>query len=677
MVDTSYAPGGGGETAVPNSPAEPVTGGRSLARLKQDYLAYLSGKTAEINEQQEGRRYYHGSQYTSKQIKTLNDRKQPIVTYNRIARKINAVVGLLERQRQDPRGYPRTPKHEQGAEVATAVLRYVLDEQEWKAKSPIVGLNGAIDGIGGIEIIIEEGDHGDREIGFETVDPSGFFYDPRSMLPDFSDASFMGVGKWADQDELLATFPDKAAEIKASADQGSELTSNPDSDTKWISGDANNRRIRVVDEWYKKGNDWYYCIFTGSAVLAEGKSFLLDEKRHSICKYIMFSANVDHDGDRYGFGRNMKSPQDEINQRRSKGLHLLNSRRMKVEDGNGLDVEKARKEAARPDGVIVYPHGTTAPDFDDGAKAAELTGHLQFLQEAKEEIENYGFNPALMGSGVQDMSGRAIALQQQAGIAELGPYLLGYKGWKLRVYRAIWCAVQEHWTSERWIRVTDDDQVAQFFAVNQLGIDPQTGMPAIVNQIGSLDVDIILDEGPDAVNLEADMNETLKQILPAVASQLTPQMAQAAVEMLINTSALPASAKMAFKEAAKAQPQPNPVQQQGVMLELQAKDLANKKTESEIMVNRSKAMSAAPPTGADPAEIELEKWKALLSSFTSIEIAKIGAGTDVDSAQVNAKIEAFLGLSGLANDQQMQLRDHAHQQMMLAMQPPPAQSAAA
>jgi hypothetical protein len=42
----------------------------------------------------------------------------------------------------------------------------------------------------------------------------------------------------------------------------------------------------------------------------------------------MFSANVDHDGDRYGFIRNLKSAQDEINMRRSKALHLLNSRRV-------------------------------------------------------------------------------------------------------------------------------------------------------------------------------------------------------------------------------------------------------------------------------------------------------------------------------------------------------------
>src|SRR6478609_1626509 len=107
----------------PTEPAATV----DHALLKKGYLAYLDNKNEEIKEQQNARRYYHGAQWTDKQIKAFDKRKQPVVTYNRIGRKINAVVGLLERQKQDPRGYPRTPKHEEGAEIATAVLRYACD----------------------------------------------------------------------------------------------------------------------------------------------------------------------------------------------------------------------------------------------------------------------------------------------------------------------------------------------------------------------------------------------------------------------------------------------------------------------------------------------------------------------------------------------------------------------
>src|SRR5262245_20139972 len=133
----------------------------SLEKCKKAYLDYLTTKREEINEQQEARRYRHGSQWTSAQIKKLNDRGQPVVTYNRIARKIDGIVGLVEKLRQDPKAFPRTPKHEQGAELATAALRYALESQDWKSKSPIVAEKGAVDGFGGIEMELTEGDRGD------------------------------------------------------------------------------------------------------------------------------------------------------------------------------------------------------------------------------------------------------------------------------------------------------------------------------------------------------------------------------------------------------------------------------------------------------------------------------------------------------------------------------------
>jgi hypothetical protein len=77
-------------------------------------------------------------------------------------------------------------------------------------------------------------------------------------------------------------------------------------------------------------------------------------------------------------------------------------------------------------------------------------------------------------------------------------------------------------------------------------------MPTMVNALGSLDVDIILDEGPDTVNAQADVYETLTQVLPSVAPMLTPVQAQAAVKVLLQTSALPESAKKQFREASRA-----------------------------------------------------------------------------------------------------------------------------
>lgn len=654
---TGYQPGNSSAAGI-SSP----DGGVSHDDLKRQYLTYLDLKNEEIKEQKDARRYYHGAQWTDAQIRALNKRRQPVVTYNRIGRKINAIVGLLEKQKTDPKGYPRTPKHEEGAEIATAVMRYVCDEQEWSAKSPICGLNGAIDGIGGIEVILEQGDKGDMEVGFEIVDPSSFFYDPRSLKPDFSDARYMGVSKWADIDQAIELAPDKADEIKASCESGSELTTNPDYENKWFSETNGNKKVRIVDHWLRKGGKWHWTLYTGSVILAQGESYLKDEKGRADCKYIMYSANVDQDGDRYGFVRNMRSSQDEINQRRSKGLHILNTRRIFIKKGSMPNVEDVRREMARPDGVVEYLD--EQPKADDLAKGQELTGQLNFLADAKQEIENFGFNPALIGTGVQDMSGRAIALQQQAGIAELGPYLLSFKAWKLRVYRAIWNAVQQHWTAERWIRVTDDEQVGQFLAVNQMQIGPMG--PVLVNALGSLDVDIIIDEGPDTVNMQADAYDTLSVM--ATKGQNVPP------ELLIELSPLQGSVKKkaveiiekSRQQAMQAQQPAQQIQMMGAKAKID--DLQAAATLKHAQAR--KAMADSQPTPDNSASKDNLDWnKALLSSLTSVEVAKISAGTDMDSQALAQDFEAALHLSTQAHERDMAAFSARQRQAEIASHP--------
>jgi hypothetical protein len=159
----------------------------------------------------------------------------------------------------------------------------------------------------------------------------------------------------------------------------------------------------------------------------------------------------------------------------------------------------------------------------------------------------------MIGQGLEDSSGRAIQLLQQAGLAELGPYLSAYKNWKLRVYRDCWNIVQRHWKNERWIRVTDDMNIAKFFQINKLTLN-EWGQPIIVNAVGELDVDIIIDEGPDVVNMQGDAMMVLQS--------LGPQFLQQFPEIAIELSPLPSSVKKPMLDKIQQQqnkpPPPDP-----------------------------------------------------------------------------------------------------------------------
>lgn len=562
-----------------------------LERLRRQYSDYLGSKSAEMDEAQEARRYRHGSQWTEKEIRKLRGRGQPVVTFNRVSRKINAVVGLLERLRQDPKSFARTPKHEDGAELATAVLNYVLDQNDWKSISPDCAEDGATSAIGGLEIVVEAGDQGDPDISIQRVDPREFFYDPRSSKADFSDATFMGIHKWMDGGLVAEIWPDHAQAVRDSVSATGGAEDNPtqsDRQTRWTN--VRERTVRVVEHWYRKGKDWYFCFYTGDIVLERGPSPFKDNKGASSCRLIMYSNMIDQDDDRYGFVRDLKSPQDEINRRRSKALHSLNSRKIRAARGAVDDVEVARREEARVDGFVEL-NGDLKYEVEQGT--ADFQGNMAFLEDAKNEIDNFGPNPSLVGEGGKNQSGRAIQLLQQAGIAELGPFLLRYRGWKIRVYRAIWSAVQQFWTAERWIRVTDSEGLTEFLQVN--GTEQgELGQQVLVNALGSLDVDILIDEGPDNVNAMADAFDTLLA-LAQNGQQIPPG-------LILRLSALPASVKKeAMGEIEKAQ-QPNQAVQQAAQIELAQAQADVGKTQAETTLKQAQAAQAGATVGKVQAE---------------------------------------------------------------------------
>jgi hypothetical protein len=629
-----------------------------LERLKRQYYDYLGAKSAEVEEARQARHYYHGDQWTEAEIAVLQRRKQPVITSNRIERKINAVVGIVEKLRQDPKAYARTPEHEQGADVATAVMRSALDTNDWKSKSTRNARLGAIDGIAGVEFDLETGDHGDPDLGIHIVYADTWFYDPRSFDEGFTDARYMGIAKWVDVDQAKELIPSKATEIDDLMETGSDITTSADQDREKAWVNTSLKRLRMVDHWYIHKGKWCWTLYIGNMVMMQGISPFHDEKGKTFPRFLMFSANVDHDGDRYGFIRNLKSAQDEINMRRSKALHLLNSRRVISEKGAVDDIEIARREWAKSDGWVETNPGLKM-EPDDNRQMADFKGQLEMLQNSTSEIENFGPNPALIGQGLEDSSGRAIALLQQAGMAELGPYLSSFKNWKIRVYRCIWNIITEHWKAERWIRVTDDQNVAQFFQINKLQVD-QYGHPAIVNAIGSMDVDFIIDEGPDSVNMQADAFGVLQSLGPQFAQQF-PDIAieLSPLEQVVKT-------KMLKKiEAAKnAPPPPDPkviaLQAQQQLAQQAAEQDAQRKS-AEFQAEQQRAAQKAAfdreQAGNQAAfdwhlteqqtanEMELERRKAA----NAMEIERMKAAAGIQAAREKGEVDAEIARTKAKN----------------------------
>lgn len=585
---------------------------KPVRELRTQFIDYLSSKTDEIEEQKTSRHYYHGAQYTADQLRILRLRRQPPLTWNRINRKINGIVGLIQRQRSDPQALPRTQKSEAGANLATQVIRSVLDANDWKGIDPWCLLQACIDGVAGVQLVLTKSDQGDPDIGVDWVIGDEYFYDPKSYRLDFRDRRYEGISKWLDVEEAIELFPGKEDVLRSLVQGDSDMTTNADREYKWFITATNS--VRLIEQWYKRKGKWCFAFYVSSVLLEEGISPFFDEKGNSASPFHMFSPGVDHDGDRYGFVRNLLGPQDSLNQSKSKALHLANTRRLIATKGAVDDVEKARIEYARPDGFIeINPGQELKPDD----KTQDLAAFTEMASAAGQEIDSFANTniAVLQGASMANISGRAIELLRQPGMAELGPFILANRQWKLGLYRGIWNTAQRVWTKERWLRMVEDDDPSKvkFTRINYLNLD-QFGRPMIVNLLGSLDVDITLEEGPDVASLMNDTYDTLKGYPPGT---FPPA-------VLIELSPMPRERKNRILQMMAPKPPPpmDPLKAAAANLALEGEAVDNAKKAAEARradAQAQKAISESHATGAqtqlDATELQHRIWTEALQLF--------------------------------------------------------------
>lgn len=462
------------------------------------------------------RDYYDGKQWTEDEAAELRKRGQPVIALNVIRARINYHLGMEKKQRRDPKAFGRGPTDTAAADVATEALRYAIDRTDYHSERSRCWENIKIEGAGALECSLVDRPDGNKDVKWKTIPWDRFFADPHSARGDYRDARYLGQIMWMDEDELLTEYPDGGAALEASlrgaTDGGLGLGTTYEDRPRWqMWADPRRKRVRVVQIWYVERGQWMWAEFCKGGILAAGPSPYQDDEGESLCGIIAESCYIDRDNNRYGEVRDLVDPQDEVNKRRSKALHAVNTNLVITEQGAIPDgeVEKARREANRPDGFIIV-----APNrrFEIDRNTEMANGQAMLLQQAQAHIMSTGPNAALLGKGTEDQSGRAIQAQQQGGLVELGDGLDVLRRLDHRVFKATWFAIKRYWTAPMWIRVTEDPEAPSYVGLNQPMMGPQ-GFPAVHNQIAAADVDIMIEDAPDVPTLEGESFAAVMDVL--------------------------------------------------------------------------------------------------------------------------------------------------------------------
>lgn len=441
---------------------------------------FLEATVEERKTAEQCRDYYDGHQWTNREIEELNERNQPVLTFNRIKRKVNTLLGDEVANRRAPQALPRTMEHEEDAQAITDALRYICDEERYDKAKSVVAEESIIEGVGGLLIwptmadgrpLTQIGPDAEIKIEVRLLHYDRLVRDQHSREPDYSDSRFVGFSAWRTFNDIRGSYDNADEVIEAEGAQYSTDTGDHDGDTlddrpkHWFS--AKQKRMRVNELYWPERDEktgkiqWWGAHFCRSKFFIEPfKLPFLTDKGESYCPLLLASAYVDRDNRRSGVVKDLLSPQDEINKRRSMALRASLGRQMIVEEGvlpTGGESE-AKTELSKPDGVLRVGRDALS---QRRLEFPQMTGFDQtqfaLYQDAKQEFDGIASDAGPTGANSEANSGREFLARQAVAQKEYGRLWDNLADFDLRAYRVMYYMVRQFWTAPKWLRVRDSE----------------------------------------------------------------------------------------------------------------------------------------------------------------------------------------------------------------------------
>jgi len=637
----------------------------SLERAVQMYEAYLDATSDARNNAEVCRSYYHHKQWTKAEESTLKTRKQPVQTNNRIAPKVDYLLGAERQGRTDPRAYPRNPQDEGASEAATDALRYSCDRAKFSDIRSEVFEDILVPGAGGAIVEVEK-KRGQWDVTITRIPWDRLWYDPHSRRRDFKDARHMGVVTWLDEADAKEKWPEKAKDIEYCCTYN-DADTHEDKPKIWA--DPKRKRVKVLELYWHGPKGWMRCVYTKGCWLENPvPSPYEDEYGEPVNPIEAQSGFIDEDNNRYGPVHRYISIQDGINKRESKLLHLVSVRQTWGNRQAVQDPQAVKNELAKPDGHVDINAGKFGEDFGILPTGDMAEGQMLLLQQALSSLDAVGANAALQGKQDTSQSGRAIQARQQGGQVELGPLFDGLRQWSTRIYEQVWMRIKQYWKEPMWVRVTDDEQKLKYVGLNQdttvgqqileqakakklppeqmamleqqLARDPRAQLKVKNNDVSKMDVDIIIDSSPDVVSLQGEQFETLAELAKVSMASQNPK-DHIPFKALVMASSLRDKAKiiemMEGGETTPEQQQAMQAQQQFqqamAQADLMLKQAQAEKTKAEAAKAFREAQMMTPEQPQQPQVPE-----AVIKAQAQIEAAKItstiGAEAEIRKVEI-------------------------------------------
>lgn len=203
------------------------------------------------------------------------------------------------------------------------------------------------------------------------------------------------------------------------------------------------------------------------------------------------------DGRPYGLVKAALDPQKELNKRRAKAMHLLNTAQVIADIDAVEDPNQLAKEAARPDGLILKRPGKELRILRNGDMAQT---QVAVMDQASRDIqEAMGVFDETLGKQSNATSGIAIRQRQQAGTLNQMFAFDALRLSKKRLGSMLLSLIKQYFTTEMVFKITDEFGATRLIELNR-SIENEAGEHVILNDVSTADFDIVVEEVADALS---------------------------------------------------------------------------------------------------------------------------------------------------------------------------------
>ncbi len=384
-------------------------------------------------EARESYEYLRGNQLPDDVIWELQQRGQPISWENAYQEIDSKIEGLTLLGQQEVKAVPRRVLNRERVQIINDTLKSFRDSTEYATNKKLSNRDLRMSGITAMEVKLKvvkgEVDALGKpmhEIEYIYRPALELLFDPYAQRPDFSDGRFVTHTRL----------------VHASSLPNLQYRSN--------------EMVRLNRTWYRDENyNIRFCMWVSGQILQDIPSPYTKLDRFPIAIRKLYEGTPFKEY--YGMYRNIKPLQDKLNFIMLRISNMLGSKKLLIESDAVDDIEEFADGMSRDDAVLeMRPDALKNKKWADVTSTNNIPALMQLAQDTRNKMKTIvGVNDELLGIATSRLSGDAMELRKEAGLAGLQNFLDVQGELDKDIAEITVPIVQEYFTAEQLLVVRD------------------------------------------------------------------------------------------------------------------------------------------------------------------------------------------------------------------------------